>query len=341
MTFGERLKLARESAGLSLRRLADKVPVSAQAISKYERNLCLPASNVLIDLCDALGVKPDFFFRTDRIELKFGPYRRQSRLGKRGERMVIARAQEAVERYCAAEALFPSETLTFEVPPGIVCRVERVEDAEAVAQQLRSSWGLGMDPITSLTDVLEEHGLKVVAIDGADGFDACVLSIDNRSPVIVVDRETPGDRLRFSMAHELGHLVLQVAPDLDEEAACNRFAAAFLVPGPRALLELGPRRKRLDFEELRLLKQKYGYSIQAWVRRARDLGIISQGAYINHFKQISTLGWKKDEPDHICPEVPKRMRLLILRALAENLVSRSRAAELLAASHSGDLELPR
>jgi len=148
--------------------------------------------------------------------------------------------------------------------------------------------------------------------------------------VKALSRNAPGDRQRFNLAHELGHLVLRIVGELIEERAVNRFAGAFLVPSEAAIQELGARRKALSYSELYLLKHRYGMSMQAWVYRAKDLGIISQSAARAHFADFRRMGWHRKEPgEQLDPEEPKRFERLVHRALAEDLISRSRAEELL------------
>jgi hypothetical protein len=97
-----------------------------------------------------------------------------------------------------------------------------------------------------------------------------------------------------------------------------------------ARFELGSSRTTLDMNELYLLKQKYGLSMQAWIFRARDLGIISENTAARLFKRFRANGWHRREPGEAFPsEKPLRMERLIYRALAEDLISRSRAQELL------------
>ena len=134
----------------------------------------------------------------------------------------------------------------------------------------------------------------------------------------------------FNLGHELGHLILEAQVELDLEAACHRFVGAFLAPAHMARFELGSSRTTLDMNELYLLKQKYGLSMQAWIFRARDLGIISENTAARLFKHFRANGWHRREPGEAFPsEKPLRMERLIYRALAEDLISRSRAQELL------------
>jgi Zn-dependent peptidase ImmA (M78 family) len=139
----------------------------------------------------------------------------------------------------------------------------------------------------------------------------------------------PGDRQRFSAAHELGHILIVTNGGLDAERACNRFAGAFLAPRQAVLRELGAERACLDLAELEMLKEKYGMSMQAWIHRAEELGIITAKA-ARRLRTAFRGEARVTEPGPQVPqESPKRLRLLVRRALAEGIISRSRAAELL------------
>jgi len=151
-------------------------------------------------------------------------------------------------------------------------------------------------------------------------------------PVVVVGRGWPGDRQRFTLAHELGHLVLhgRLAPAVDEEAAANRFAGAFLAPADEVRKELGEKRIWLEPRELEVLKKTYGLSMQGWMHRARDLGILADVHYVEMRKFFSSRGWNKTEPgDQYAPECPQLFDQLVYRALAQELISESKAAELM------------
>ena len=148
--------------------------------------------------------------------------------------------------------------------------------------------------------------------------------------VIVVKKDIPVDRQRYNLAHELGHLVLEVKEVVDEEKAAHRFAGAFLVPSSAARRELGSDRSTLSPGELHILKHKYGLSMQAWIYRAQDLDIISRSTASELFREFRVRGWNREEPgESYPPEEPARLRRNVFHALAENMISRSRAEELL------------
>src|SRR5437588_940888 len=331
--IGERIKQARKAAGLSLRALADRAGVTAMAISKYEGGKSTPSSRVLLDLSKALGVRTEYFFRPVKIELQEMKHRKHSRLPKKALDQIEGDVKEQLERFIELEQLLPNGPVqAFKLPAHLAAPIATLDEVEAVARDLRTSWDLGVDPIPVLTDMLEERGIKVFQSQAInDRFDGMAATVDG-IPVVVVGRGWPGDRQRFTLAHELGHLVLhgRLAPDVDEEAAANRFAGAFLAPADEVRKELGEKRVWLEPRELEVLKKTYGLSMQGWMHRAKDLGILPDVHYVEMRKFFSSRGWNKTEPgEQYAPERPQLFDQLVYRALAQDLISESKAAELL------------
>jgi Zn-dependent peptidase ImmA (M78 family)/transcriptional regulator with XRE-family HTH domain len=352
VSMGDRLKMARGKAGLSLRALAQRVEVSSMAISKYERGLVVPGSAMLVKMADALQVKPDYFFRSTKVTLTSPEFRKKQSLSAQSRQMIMGEVQDWLERYMEVESLLFEEPPGFQMPKNFPYRISSIQDAESAAEALRQAWGLGEDPIDNLSEVLEEQNLKVGLVEGGEGFDALTLWSDHESPVIVIKRGLPGDRHRFNLAHELGHDLMQCEEDVDPEKAAFRFAGALLVPAKAAMWELGPQRRHLNYLELHSLKHKYGMSMQAWIYRAKDLNIITEHVAARHFQEFRQRRWHIQEPgDQLPSEEPERMKRLVMQALAENQISRSRAGELLgkplaefwkeeAAKHGGFPETP-
>jgi Zn-dependent peptidase ImmA (M78 family) len=185
------------------------------------------------------------------------------------------------------------------------------------AKVTRTAFGLSPDlPITHLVRTLEKHGVYVLAlpieVPGHDAFSTWMDS-NPRRPVIVITQTDAGDRLRFSVAHELGHLVLHRSPKglarIENEA--NSFAAEFLVPADAVRSEMN---LPLTLTALASLKARWGVSMQTLVTRARDVGIITESQRRYLFQQISARGWRKKEPVAVPLETPR-----LLRKLAETL----------------------
>lgn len=327
MSIGSRIKQARKGANVSLRSLGEKIGLSPMAISKYENDKNVPNSDVLMRLSKELGVKLDYFFRPDSFSIELQAFRKHSGLGKKQEDAIRMRIKDWLERYLETENLFPQEINHSSIEKK---RVYNFEDVEKAAQELRNKWQLGTDPIENLIQLMEDKGIKVGLVSGFEHFDACTFQYDE-SLIIATKAETSGDRQRFNIAHELGHLILDCEQELNEEKAANRFAGAFLAPAESAVFELGRYRSDLDERELHHLKHKYGMSMQAWIYRAKDLNIISRDTFERLNKKFRANQWHRQEPGVVYPpEAPARMGQLIYRALAEDLITRSKAQELLA-----------
>ena len=330
--IAERLRMARLAAGQSQDELGRAVGVSKMAISKYETGSVVPGSARLVDLAEALGAPVAWLLdpapagRVWPIAARAHPLR--DRLSSAESAALLARAAVWLERYRAAE-------IAAGVMPPAGPRLDSfliagLDDAESAADRVRESWSLGADAIESVVEALEDHGVPVQLIEGASPVDAYAITSEDGRPAVLVAHQ-PGDRQRFSLAHELAHLVLAPSDAVDPEKAAHRFAAAFLVPGDTARRELGAHRHALSVDELRSLKRKYGFSMQAWVRRARELGIVSRRTAASQLAGMRAWGWEDAEPlEGVAAEVPARLERLVLRALAEGEVTESRASELLA-----------
>ena len=336
--IGGRLKLARSAAGLSLRALEGRIGgrVSAQAIGKYERNKSMPRSGVLIALAKALGVSVEYLTSEQGVALEAVEFRKTPITSRREETIVQARVIDLLERYISIEQLLSLPTVEWdkprEAPYPVVADLTEVEQA---AISLRTHWDLGRKPILSMVELLEECGIKVLALELSDigGLTAYVRREGEPvDAVIVVNRNHSGERQRFTLTHELGHLVLTVDSSVDSEKAAHRFAGAFLMPADAVRTEIGRRRTSIGWSELFNLKRVFGVSVQAIVYRCRDLGVINHALYTRLFRDISRFGWRSPpyrEPQPIKPELPSRFERLCSRALAENVISEARAAELL------------
>jgi len=321
---------------MSLQQVADQLGgITKQALSKYEKGKDAPNSTRLIQLAEVLGVKPEYFFRSDSVDLGEVDFRKHSAFGKKQQEAVKEQVREHLERYLAAERLLETDDDANRFAQWRErLAVSNTDDIERAAAELRKAWHLGTNPIANLTETLEENGIKVVGLTAHEKFDGlCAVVNEGADAVIVSNTERPGERQRFNLAHELGHLVMNIPEEIhgtrDEENWCHRFAGAFLFPADQVRATFGATRKRVLFDEFMLAKEEWGISIQALLRRLYDLDIVQQGFYQSTFRFWSSRGFRKDEPKPLPPEKSYRLRQLVYRALAEGLVTPSRAAELL------------
>jgi len=300
--IGERIHRARKSAGHSLRALAENAGISHTTLNKYEHGTQMPGSPQLAALARALGVRTEYLLRPTSVEL--GPVEyRASRLPARVRDRIHSAVLDQLERWHELLDLFPTKVVpSFALPEDLPDAIGEYDALETVADRVRSAWRLGEDPIPDLIDALESQAILVVQTELAEAHRFNGLSASAGEslarPVIVVDARWPGDRQRFTLAHELGHLVLdgRLSPDMDVEKACNHFAGALLLPARAARQALGAHRQTLEPQELGLLKAEYGLSMQGCLFRARQAGIISASVHRTLFREFSRRGWRKQEP---------------------------------------------
>lgn len=337
----DRLKLLRLARGLTMEALAAAVGgiVTKQAISKYELGKDVPSPRVLTKLAAALGVKSVDLWREPTVFVELVAYRKGSGLNKTEQRRVESMVAESLERRVRLQEL-TNQT----ADPGVPVKgfpVDSLAAAEKAATSLRSAWDLGLAPIASVIGILEDHLIHVIEIAAGDKFDGISAvareSGEMRAAAVVSRQGLPGERQRLNLAHELGHLVTEVAPDVDEEKAAFRFAGAFLAPVEILHREVGKRRVAINHTELLLLKKSLGMSMQAILYRLRDLAIITESHHRQWCKMVSTFGYRKAEPNPLPPETPSWLNRTVLRALAEGLISRQDAERILDAS----IELPK
>ncbi len=331
--IGNRINRARKALGLSLRDLASQVNVSHAAIKKYEDDKVVPSSEMLLKLANALKVRAEYFFRQVHKNLTKVQFRNHANVSKKHLTEIKAKILDHIERRVELEDLFPTPPFRKFQCPKLPDLINDYVEIEGVADTVRKLWQLGFNPIADLIDALEENGIKILEVNNLlypkfDGLSAAI----NRIPIFVVGDQWSGDRQRFTLAHELGHLLLtdRLNRNLDLEKCCDRFAGAFLLPHDTIISILGERRKYIEPRELSLLKQEFGISMAAILHRAEDLQIISSLLYKELRSDFNEKGWTQIEPGTQYPrEKTFIFEQMIFRALAEEYISESKAAELM------------
>ena len=326
--IGARLKQARLMAGLTQKQLAERLIASGcqsttATISKYERGRSHPDASFMIAAASALDVSPSYLLHVPELTVDWLAFRKGSKLGKREREKIQAYATDIAELQIELQRL---------VYPGARRKLPRYavstpDEAEKAADQLRKLWDLGDRPLDCLVQVVEDRDVIVIGwADETGKFDGLSGSCGDQ-PTVVINTKRSADRIRFTLAHEIGHLVMDTssAAEGEDENLAHRFAAALLVPAEHARRELGQKRQCLPWEEIKILKRKYGLSMAAWVRRAFDLGIVDEERYTEMNIYMSALGWRKREPVlYQGDEAPLQLSRLCERASTEGLVSADR-----------------
>ena len=208
------------------------------------------------------------------------------------------------------------------------CAVWTAADVETAASDVRRAWDLGSGPVTNLLGLLEDKGIRVFELRGIEEFEGLSGNYGT-VPFVTVNRDFPDDRVRFTAAHELGHLLCGFPEREGAESLCHAFAGAFLLPREAAERALLPARRKISLWELKELKESYGISLQAIIYRARSLGLVT-GRQVRRFREtIREKGWLVTEPvEYRGNEQASRLRRLLSYAVAERIIAPERAAAL-------------
>ncbi|MEN9937938.1 MAG: hypothetical protein RLZZ387_4517, partial [Chloroflexota bacterium] len=290
------LILARESREWTQTQLAGAVGVSQAVISRYETETRTINSDHLQRIADALHYPVDFFYRSgERFGLgSSGLYHRKRKtLPDRKLDSFIARVN--IFRINVTDLM---RSMDFE-HPRVFPSLDPDDfsgDIESIAEAVRAAWKLPSGPVADLVGAIEDAGGIVhYTFYGTQKIDALVQWIKPSPPVFLLNGDFPGDRLRFTLAHEIGHLVMHDVPTVDIELQADAFASALLMPRRDILPELTP----VTLAHLAQLKQRWRVSIAALIRRARDLEVITERQYRSLNEEMSRLGYRTEEPNAV------------------------------------------
>ena len=302
MAYKERFKQARELNRLTQAQVADVVGVNQSAIAHIENGRRVPTADLIQGIAQATRVTSAFFERKPVAPFPPGSltYRARS----------VARAADRGQAYQFVSLLVEQTQIMADHLSLPQLLLPQADNPVEAARLTRTAWEVDpLIPMPHTINLFERHGgvtfnLPIV-LDRIDAFSTWAM-VDGERPVIALSAGCPGDRIRFSVAHELGHLVMhkgQETPNLEREA--NLFAAELLLPSDAMLRTLS---ENLTLSNAARLKGRWGVSIQMIVRRARDLGVITERRYRSLFKQIGMRGWRKAEPVEVAAERPRLYR---------------------------------
>jgi Zn-dependent peptidase ImmA (M78 family) len=331
--FPERLKAARKMKGFSLQDLAEATENkwNKQYLNRLETGEAKPDSETLSILSKALGVNSEYFFRESSVGLEDVRFRKLKKLPIKEQEKVIHQTVEYLERYLELENLLGIENaLPFKAKGRKVRNAAEVEEA---AMQLRNLWGVGLDSIFNVIEMLEEHHIKVLPFEVDTSFSGMSTIIKDQIPVVVFNdnKEIPVVRKRFTALHELAHLYLDLSDfeEKESEKFCDIFAGAMLLPAEKLKQYFGQKRTQVIMKELYMIAADYGISLAAIMYRAMHLGIISPSYHKFFMINYNRYKTKEKEFKVYCGEEKSdRFLQLLIKGVAEEVISTSKAAAL-------------
>ena len=263
-----------------------------------------PSKELLRTVAEKTGVNVEFFAReTAQAKAENIAYRCRVRASAKEK----ARAQQYF--FLLVELL---QQMCTDLRPPALTMLKADTDPLKAARFTRTVFGLQPnEPVGHVINVMEKNGVAVLGVPWKpgriDAFSTWV-PLDSYRPVVGVFPVTAGDRLRYSLAHELGHLVMHRGFSIhsrETEDEANRFAAEFLLPEP-IMRDILP--DALNLAIATELKREWRVSIQMIVRRARDVGAITENRYKMLCKQVGVRGWRTKEPVKVPIERPRLLR---------------------------------
>lgn len=328
--IGNNLKRIRLLKNLSLKNAGKLLNMSATAISKYEKGEILPDSKKLIEFANAYEVKSIELLKIyNTYKMKFTSFRKKKRLTGQNLLLLEEIIQNEVTKYLEVIEMNNTSNIKLKKYP---CK--NFEDAEKAANEFRNYIKISnKQPISDLINILENLGIVIIQIKNSnnrfDDFDGLSEVVNNIPIIVLLDSIKDGARQRFTIAHELGHLILNINnSDLDEEKLCNLFASALLMPKEAVINEFGLSRKNINFFELTAFKKEFKVSYTAIIYRLKDLNIISEYLY----KKLSIfLSQKigKNDPNPIETETSYQFKKIVYKLEANEIISLNKACELL------------
>jgi Zn-dependent peptidase ImmA (M78 family)/DNA-binding XRE family transcriptional regulator len=298
---GERVRQARELKGITQSALAKCAGVSQAAVAQVEAGEFIASDDLCAAIARCLSQPIRFFQQEPAQEIDTGSllFRSHASMSKRDMNASYRYAQTAFELFMRMRRRVRA------IPVKIVASAGC--SPQAAAQQARAALGLEPDAaVPHLLNLLEWHGVIAVVVPDLPSRDAFSVWVEEL-PIMALSANRSGDRARLSVSHELGHLILHKGVsrlEVDESEA-DDFAAEFLMPAEAMIRAIRP---PFTLSSLAALKPHWRVSIQALIRRANDLEIISHRQYRYLFEQLSSVGWRMKEPVPIEPEKPRAFR---------------------------------
>jgi Zn-dependent peptidase ImmA (M78 family)/transcriptional regulator with XRE-family HTH domain len=307
------LAVAREARGLTQSQLAERSGVPQGTISKAEHGLTPLSEDRQEALASALGFPLDLF-RWDEEVYGFGSssfyHRKQKSLPQTKLREIQATFNLArIRARRLSQGLDITAKHRFEP-----LDLDNYGSPEEAARAVRAMWRVPMGPIKDVCRLVENAGGVVVRTDfETPKISAISQWVPGERPIFVTNEANPADRERFTLAHEIAHVLLHETPREDQEAEADRFASELLMPKA----EISPHLARgIDLAAAARLKPLWRVSMGSLIRRAKDLGFITDSRYKSLNVQMSQKGWSRREPVEIERDRPRFLEQVVQAQLA-------------------------
>ena len=310
------LCLARDTCGMTQAEFALKLGIGQGTLSKYETGLLSPPDETIDDFVRTIGrYTRGFFFQTEQ-QYGFPPFhfRKRKKLGVKALSRIVAEMNVRRIHVKKLGVSYPQRTsgfipeIDFDEYQGASKKTLTIDD---LARHIRELWGVPNGPIENMVELVERNGGIVIPCDfGTELLDAMSQRIDGMPVVFFINQNAPADRIRHTLAHELGHMVLHTMTLSEDDAMedeADAFAGAFLLPAD----EIRPQLKRFDLRQLANLKSYWKVSMAALAVRADRLKLITPYQKKMFWIEMGRLQYRKREPNEPDQEYPQRLAKMV------------------------------
>lgn len=340
-----RITEAREACALSMGDLADKIGVTRQSVSKYERGIMNPSFDVLQSISSLLHFPIDFFYKKE-LDLGAGSsplfFRSRSNIPKK----VKTACKHQVKWVCETRGQLEKFVEFVDQSLFVIDTDHEAlqdSDIEEMALSIRHEWELGDAPVDDLIGILENQGIILAQFSGNEfcpfkGIDAYSSWYGGVPYIIYNSMQKSAVRTRFSILHELGHLIMHSSiPEEDAvkkevvdfaDTQADRFAAAFLLPATSFPKDV----RGTSLVYLEAVKKKWGAAMSTIIRRCETLDLLTDNQ-IGYLKRQMTTNryWHREPLDDVLQiEPPEMLRDAVYLLIDNNIITRHAFLELCA-----------
>lgn len=305
-----RIRMAREAAGLSKVELARTLDVTPRTIANWEEDGA-PAFQIS-PLASALDVMPSFLSVLPGSPA-IGDLSEQQVWFRSLRRSTMKQRRSAMGHGRFALLFFQWIEDHFRLPACDLPYEDTISmSPEQAATTLRADWGYGENPLPSMMSLVEAHGIRLFSLPPIGKVVDAFSFVFNDTPYIAVDVQKTAERIRFDIAHEIGHLVMHTAAVSenrgadsmqevwrDFEGEAHSFASNLLMPAQRVK---GIVPNHATVPQLLEAKKYFRVSAMAMTRRAHDLGRLSDWEYRSACSELTARGYRTAEPGGMKPE---------------------------------------
>lgn len=309
---GDMLRLARQRLGFTQKKAAGLLDVPQPVLSRYENEISEPDEEFLLRASEVYRIPRKFF---DLKTTVYGPPV-SVHPTPRAKADVTARDLDMVTAELNLRAMYLRrflESVDFEPSANLPeLGIDQWGSASRVANVLRAQWGVPRGPIKNLTKLVESAGVIVGMSDfSGASISGMTFKIPAHPPLVLLNSTHPADRMRFTLAHELGHIVMHRFPTPTMEDEANEFASHFLMPDEDIKGAFVGR--KITLELLASLKPEWRVAMQALLMKAKSLKILTPNQERYLWSQISARGWRISEPPELDfpHETPKVMQSIL------------------------------